>query len=101
MLTGYGKVKLNTGESVLYSRIDNNLHHHGVTLMISKETEKSLLEWKSTMIGSYILDFSLDLLNFQLHKFMLQQMKPMKRIKIISMINYKVFKSKVIIYVSH
>ena len=44
--TGHGKVKLCTGESVSFSGRNDNLHHHGVAFMISKEAEKTLLEWK-------------------------------------------------------
>jgi hypothetical protein len=44
--TGYGKVKLNTGESVIFSGREDNLHHHGVAIMISAKAEQSLMEWK-------------------------------------------------------
>ena len=45
--TGHGKVKLSTGESVIFSGRDDNLHHHGVAIMFSKKAEQSLIEWKS------------------------------------------------------
>ena len=44
--TGYGKVKLNTGESVIFSGREDNLHHHGVAIMMSTKAEQALLEWK-------------------------------------------------------
>lgn len=34
--TGHGKVRLSTGESVIFSGRDDNLHQHGVAIMMSK-----------------------------------------------------------------
>ncbi|XP_072050327.1 craniofacial development protein 2-like [Amphiura filiformis] len=44
--TGHGKVKLSTGESVIFSGREDNLHQHGVAIMMSKKAEQALIEWK-------------------------------------------------------
>ena len=44
--TGQGKVKLSTGENVIFSGREDNLHRHGVAIMMSKKAEQTLLEWK-------------------------------------------------------
>ena len=41
---GQGKVKLNTGESVIVSGREYNIH--GVTIMMTKKAEQTLLKWK-------------------------------------------------------
>ena len=43
---GQGKVKMNTGESVFFSGREDNIHRHGVAIMMTKKAEKALLEWK-------------------------------------------------------
>ncbi|GFS14130.1 craniofacial development protein 2-like [Elysia marginata] len=45
--TGTGRYKTNTGETVLYSGRDNNIHTKGVAIISKKGLEKSLMEWKS------------------------------------------------------
>ncbi|XP_061196570.1 craniofacial development protein 2-like [Saccostrea echinata] len=44
--TGSGKMKTTTGETVLYSGRDDNLHHEGVAIILRKGVERCLLEWK-------------------------------------------------------
>ena len=44
--TGSGKIKTNTGETVLYSGRDDNHHYEGVAIILKKGTEKGLIEWK-------------------------------------------------------
>ena len=44
--TGSGRMKTTTGETVLYSGRDDDLHHEGVAIILKKGVEKSLLEWK-------------------------------------------------------
>lgn len=44
--TGHGKVMLSSGESVIFSWRDDNLHHHGIAIMFSKKAEQSLIEWR-------------------------------------------------------
>ena len=43
---GQGKVKMNTGESVIFSVREDNIHRHGVTMMMTKKSEQALMEWK-------------------------------------------------------
>ena len=43
---GQGKVKMNTGESVFFSGREDNIHIHGVAIMMTKKAEKALLECK-------------------------------------------------------
>jgi len=44
--TGSGRIKTTTGETVLYSGRDDGQHHEGVTIILQKGLERSLLEWK-------------------------------------------------------
>ena len=44
--TGFGKVKLRTGETVIYSGREDGLHRNGVAIMMSSFAEKTLMEWK-------------------------------------------------------
>lgn len=44
--TGSGKMRTITGETVLYSGRDDDLHHEGVAIILKKGVERSLLEWK-------------------------------------------------------
>ncbi|XP_061166428.1 craniofacial development protein 2-like [Saccostrea echinata] len=44
--TGSGKMKTTTGQTVLYSGRDDNLHHEGVAIILRKGVERCLLEWK-------------------------------------------------------
>ena len=39
-----GKVKMNTGES--FSGREDNIHRHGVVIMMTKSAEQTLMEWK-------------------------------------------------------
>jgi hypothetical protein len=43
--TWSGKIRTTTGETVIYSRRDNNLHH-GVAIILKKGVERRLLDWK-------------------------------------------------------
>ena len=43
---GQGKVKINTGESVIFSGREDNIHRHGVAIMMTKKAEQALMEWK-------------------------------------------------------
>ena len=43
---GQGKVKMNTGESVIFSGREDNIHRHGVAIMMTKNGEQALLESK-------------------------------------------------------
>ena len=42
--TGAGRVKLATGQTILYSG-DEQIHQGGVAIMISQQAERSLMEW--------------------------------------------------------
>ncbi|XP_071141814.1 craniofacial development protein 2-like [Mytilus edulis] len=44
--TGSGKMKTDTGETVLYSGREDNHHFEGVAIIPKKGTEKVLIEWK-------------------------------------------------------
>ena len=44
---GQGKVKMNTGESIIFSGREDNIHRHGVAIMMTKKAEQALLEWKA------------------------------------------------------
>ncbi|XP_025108813.1 uncharacterized protein LOC112572996 [Pomacea canaliculata] len=44
--TGSGRVKTQTGETVLYSGREDNQHHEGVAIILRKGTDKCLIEWK-------------------------------------------------------
>ena len=44
--TGSGKIKTTSGEIVLYSGREDNLHYEGVSIILKKGVDKSLLEWK-------------------------------------------------------
>ena len=44
--TGSGRLKTTTGETVLYSGRDDDLHHEGVAIILKKGVERRLLEWK-------------------------------------------------------
>ena len=54
---GHGKVKMNTGESVIFSGREDNIHRHGVAIMMTKKTEQALIEWKP-IIELFMLDSS-------------------------------------------
>ena len=41
-----GKVKMNTGESIIFSGREDNTHRHGVAIMMTKKAEQTLLKWK-------------------------------------------------------
>ena len=43
---GQGKVKMNTGESVIFSGREENIRRHGMTIMMTKKAEQTLMEWK-------------------------------------------------------
>ena len=43
--TGSGKMRLNSGHTILYSGQSTN-HVNGVAIIISKEVEKTLLQWQ-------------------------------------------------------
>ena len=45
--TGSGRLRTNTGETVLYSGREDNHHSEGVAIILKKGVEKSLLEWKA------------------------------------------------------
>ena len=44
--TKSGRMKTTTGETVLYSGREDDLHHEGVALIMKKGMEKYLMEWK-------------------------------------------------------
>ena len=44
--TGSGRMKTTTGETVLYSGRNDDLHHEGVAIILKKGVERCLLEWK-------------------------------------------------------
>ena len=44
--TGFGSLRTQTGETVLFSGWDDNLHQQGVAIVLKKGFEKTLLEWK-------------------------------------------------------
>ena len=44
--TGAGRQRTGTGETVLYSGRDDNMHFEGVAIILKKGLEKSLIEWK-------------------------------------------------------
>ena len=44
--TGAGRQRTGTGETVLYSGRDDNMHFEGVGIILKTELEKSLIEWK-------------------------------------------------------
>ena len=43
---GSGRMTTSTGETVLYSGKDDNLHEEGVAIILRKGTEKCLIDWK-------------------------------------------------------
>lgn len=43
---GSGKIGTNSGETVLYAGMDDNLHHEGVAIILRKGVERCLMEWK-------------------------------------------------------
>ena len=45
-LTKSGRMKTTTGETVLYSGREDDLHHEGVAIIMKKGMEKYLMEWK-------------------------------------------------------
>ena len=42
---GSGKFILNTGETIVYSGSDDEVHQHGVTIMLNKDAAKALINW--------------------------------------------------------
>ena len=44
--TRSGRMKTTTGDTVLYSGREDYLHHEGVAIIMRKEMEKYLMEWK-------------------------------------------------------
>ena len=42
---GSGKLLLNTGETILYSGRDDDIHQHGVAIMLSREAARALINW--------------------------------------------------------
>ena len=44
--TGRGRLTTTTGETVLYSERDDDQHHKRVAVILKKEVEKCLMEWK-------------------------------------------------------
>ena len=44
--TGFGKTKLSTGESIIFSGRDDTQHREKVAIMMTREVEKILLDWK-------------------------------------------------------
>lgn len=48
-----GKSWLSTGETVLFSGKDNNIHEHRVAIMLSKEAERSMISW--ALINEHII----------------------------------------------
>ena len=44
--TGFGKTKLSTGESIIFSGRDDTQHREGLAIMMAREVEKTLLDWK-------------------------------------------------------
>ena len=44
--TGSGRMKTSSGETILYSGRDDDQHHEGVAVILKKEVEKCLMEWK-------------------------------------------------------
>ena len=45
-LVASGRHKINTGETVLYSKREDDQHHQGVVIILKKGLEKCLIEWK-------------------------------------------------------
>ena len=56
--TGSGKLKTTSGETVLYSGREDDLHYEGVAIILKKGLEQSVLEWKpvSSRLMSVYLD---------------------------------------------
>jgi hypothetical protein len=44
--TGFGKTKLSTGETVIYSGREDGIHRSGVAIMMSKLAGSALMEWR-------------------------------------------------------
>ena len=44
--TGFGKTKVSTGESIIFSGRDDTQHREGVVIMMTRQVEKTLLDWK-------------------------------------------------------
>ena len=40
-----GKFILSTGETIVYSDRDDEVHQHGVAIMLSKDAAKALINW--------------------------------------------------------
>ena len=43
--SGFGRLRTATGETMLYSGRDDNVHQSGAALLLNKETAESLLDW--------------------------------------------------------
>ena len=43
--TGAGRMKLSSGEAVLYSGRDDDQHMQGVAMMMNQEATKALIDW--------------------------------------------------------
>ena len=44
--TKSGRMKTSTGETILYSEREDNLHQEGVAIIMKKGMEKCLMQWK-------------------------------------------------------
>jgi len=44
--TGFVRVELGSGESIIFSGREDDMHRSGVAIMMSEKAKKSLLEWK-------------------------------------------------------
>lgn len=42
----FGNIRTTTGETVLYFGRDDDLHHVGVAIILRKDVERCLMEWK-------------------------------------------------------
>ena len=62
--TGTGRLKAVSGETVLYSGRDDELHREGVAIILKKGADRSLLEWKpinSRLIKARLKGFNVTL----------------------------------------
>ena len=81
---GQGKVKMNTGDIIIFSGREDNIHRHGVAIMMTKKAEQALMEWKPISDRIIYARFFSKYEKLSIILYMHQQMKPTSKLKIIS-----------------
>ena len=92
--TGAGRQRTGTGETVLYSGRDDNMHFEGVAIILKKGLEKSLIKWKP--VNSRIIKVRLigRLNNMSIIQCYAPQTMKMRRTKIYSTSSYRLHYKK-------